>query len=168
MFGVANHHLRGVCMDKQMTETLEAIYDKCAANEDNIITILQEIQSKIGYIQEDAINWFAERTNIPPSKYYGVVTFYSQFHQNPRGKNIVTVCCGTVCHVKGASRIIAKVREDLKLKDDQETTKDMQFTLERVNCVGACSIAPIVLINEKVLGKMTPSKIVKNLKEYKG
>lgn len=151
-----------------MTETLEAIYDKCMANEDNIITILQEIQSKIGYIQEEAVNWFAERTNIPPSRYYGVVTFYSQFHQHPRGKNIVTVCCGTVCHVKGAPRIIAKVREDLKLKDDQVTTKDMQFTLERVNCVGACSIAPVVLVNEKVLGKVTPGKIVKSLKEYKG
>ncbi len=154
-------------MDKQMTETLEAIYDKCMANEDNIITILQEIQNKLGYIQEDAVNWFAERTNIPASRYYGVVTFYSQFHQNPRGKNIVTVCCGTVCHVKGAPRIIAKVRDDLKLKEDQDTTKDMLFTLERVNCVGACSIAPVVLVNEKVLGKVTPSKIVKSLKEYK-
>ena len=151
-----------------MTETLEAIYDKCMANEDNIITMLQEIQSKLGYIQEESIQWFSERTNIPASRFYGVVTFYSQFHQNPRGKNIVTVCCGTVCHVKGAPRVIAKVREDLKLKEDQVTTKDMQFTVERVNCVGACSIAPVVLINEKVLGKVTPSKIVKSLKDYKG
>ena len=155
-------------MDKQMTETLEAIYDRCLANEDNIITMLQEIQHEFGYIQEEAVNWFAERTKIPPSKYYGVVTFYSQFHQNPRGKNIVTVCCGTVCHVKGASRIISKIREDLKLKDEQDTTKDMMFTLEHVNCVGACSIAPVVLVNEKVFGKQTPSKIVKNLSEYKG
>jgi NADH:ubiquinone oxidoreductase subunit E len=165
---VDNHHLRGMCMDKQMTETLEAIHEKCSANEDNIITVLQEIQSKFGYIQEEAVNWYAERTNIPASRFYGVVTFYSQFHQNPRGKNIVTVCCGTVCHVKGASRIISKVREDLKLKGDQDTTKDMLFTLERVNCVGACSIAPVVLVNEKVLGKVTPSKIVKSLKECKG
>jgi len=154
-------------MDKQMTETMEAIYDRCIANEDNIITMLQEIQSEFGYIQEDVVNWFAERTNVPASKFYGVVTFYSQFHQNPRGKNIVTVCCGTVCHVKGAPRIISKVREDLKLKEDQDTTRDMQFTLESVNCVGACSIAPVVLINEKVHGKVTPAKMVKSLKEYK-
>ena len=155
-------------MDIQMTEKLEAIYDRCIANEDNIITILQEIQHEFGYIQEEAVTWFSERTNIPSSKYYGVVTFYSQFHQNPRGKNIVTVCCGTVCHVKGASRIISKIREDLKLKDDQATTKCMTFTLEHVNCVGACSIAPVVLVNEKVFGKQSPTKIVTNLKGYKG
>ena len=155
-------------MDNQVTEKLEAIYDRCVANEDNIITVLQEIQHEFGYIQEDVVTWFAERTNIPASKYYGVVTFYSQFHQQPRGKNIVTVCCGTVCHVKGASRIISKIREDLKMKDDQDTTKDMMFTLEHVNCVGACSIAPVVLVNEKVFGKQTPSKIVTNLKGYNG
>jgi len=155
-------------MDKQTTETLEAIYNKCVVNEDNIITVLQEIQNQFGYIQEEVVNWFSARSNIPPSRYYGVITFYSQFHQNPRGKNIVTVCCGTVCHVKGAPRIIGKIREDLKLKDEQNTTKDMMFTMERVNCVGACSIAPVVLVNEKVHGKMTPSKMVSSLKEYKG
>ncbi len=155
-------------MDTQMTETLEAIYHRCIANEDNIITILQEIQHEFGYIQEETVTWFADRTNIPASQYYGVVTFYSQFHQKPRGKNIVTVCCGTVCHVKGASRIISKIREDLKLKDGQDTTKDMMFTLEHVNCVGACSIAPVVLVNEKVFGKQSPTKIVTNLKGYKG
>lgn len=154
-------------MDKQMTDTLEAIHDRCIANEDNIITMLQEIQGEFGYIQEEVVNWFSDRTNIPASRFYGVVTFYSQFHQNPRGKNIVTVCCGTVCHVKGAPRIISKVREDLKLKDEQDTTRDMQFTLESVNCVGACSIAPVVLVNEKVHGKVTPSSMVKSLKEYK-
>ncbi len=151
-----------------MTESLEAIYARSVANEDNIITVLQEIQNEFGYIQEEVVTWFSKRSNIPASKYYGVITFYSQFHQNPRGKNIVTVCCGTVCHVKGASRVISKVTDDLKLKEDQNTTRDMLFTLERVNCVGACSIAPVVLINEKVLGKVTPSKMVKSLKEYKG
>jgi NADH:ubiquinone oxidoreductase subunit E len=154
-------------MDKQMTEKLEAIYDRCVANEDNIITVLQQIQGEFGYIQEEVVNWFSERTSIPPSKYYGVVTFYSQFHQNPRGKNIVTFCCGTVCHVKGAPRVITKVRDELKLKEDQDTTRDMLFTLEKVNCVGACSIAPVVLVNEKVYGKVTPTSMVKSLKEYK-
>jgi NADH:ubiquinone oxidoreductase subunit E len=154
-------------MDKQMTETLEAIHRKCVANGDNIIAVLQAIQNEFGYIQEEVVNWFADRSSVPAAQYYGVITFYSQFHQNPRGKNIVTFCCGTVCHVKGASRIISKAREDLKLKGDQNTTKDMQFTMEKVNCVGACSIAPVVLVNEKVFGKVTPSKMVKSLKEYK-
>lgn len=154
-------------MEKQMEEVLETIYQKSVASGDNIITILQDIQKELGYIQEEAVDWFADKTNVPASKFYGVITFYSQFHLNPRGKNIITVCSGTVCHVKGAPRIISKVRDDLKLKGDNATTKDMMFTLENVNCVGACSIAPVVLVNDKVYGKQTPDKMVKNLKTYK-
>lgn len=154
-------------MEKQMEEVLETIYQKSVVRGDNIITILQDIQKELGYIQEEAVDWFADRTNVPASKFYGVITFYSQFHLNPRGKNIITVCSGTVCHVKGAPRIIAKVRDELKLKGDNATTKDMLFTLENVNCVGACSIAPVILVNDKVYGKQTPDKMVKNLKTYK-
>jgi NADH:ubiquinone oxidoreductase subunit E len=154
-------------MDKQMTETLERIYQKCMDKEDNIIAILQEIQDEFGYVQEEVVRWFAERSNISPSQYYGVITFYSQFHQKPRGKNIVTVCCGTVCHVKGAPRVISKARKELRLKDGQDTTRDMRFTMERVNCVGACSIAPVVVVNDKVFGKVTPNKMAKSLKEFK-
>ncbi len=154
-------------MEKQMEDVLETIYQKSVANGDNIITILQEMQKNLGYIQEEAVQWFAERTCIPASKFYGVVTFYSQFHLNPRGKNIITVCSGTVCHVKGASRIIAKLRDELKLKADTPTTKDKMFTLENVNCVGACSIAPVVIVNDKVFGKQNPEKVVKNLQSYK-
>ena len=134
---------------------------------DNIIGILQQIQNAFGYVPEETVHWFAKRTSIPASQFYGVITFYSQFHLAPRGKNIVTVCAGTVCHVKGAPRIISKIQEDLKLKEDQDTTGDKLFTLERVNCVGACSIAPVVLVNEKVLGKVTPASMVKSLKKYK-
>ncbi len=96
--------------------------------------------------------------------FFGVVTFYGQFHLKPRGKNIITACCGTVCHVKGADRIISRLRNELSLKGEQDTTKDGMFTLENVNCVGACSIAPIVLVNDKVHGKMTPDKVVKKIR----
>lgn len=154
-------------MEKTQEDKLEAIYQKSVANEDNIITILQEIQNEFGYVQEEAIDWFSRRTYIPASKFYGVVTFYSQFHLKPRGKNIITVCSGTVCHVKGAPKIISKLQDNLKLKDDAQTTRDMLFTLENVNCVGACSIAPVVIVNEKVFGKQTADKMVKNLKAYK-
>lgn len=154
-------------MEKQMEETLEGIYQKSVAHGDNIITVLQDMQNELGYIQEDAVNWFAKRTNIPAAQFYGVATFYSQFHLNPRGKNIITVCSGTVCHVKGAQRIIGKLKEDLKLKKDAQTTRDMKFTLENVNCVGACSIAPVVIVNDKVFGKQTADKMVKNIKPYK-
>lgn len=154
-------------MDKSQEAKLETIYQESLMNGDNIITVLQQIQNEFGYVPEESVYWFAKRTDIPASKFYGVISFYSQFHLAPRGKNIVTVCAGTVCHVKGAPRIISKIQEDLKMKEDQDTTRDKQFTLERVNCVGACSIAPVVLINEKVLGKVTPSSMVKSLKPYK-
>ncbi len=154
-------------MDKEQEEKLESIYQKSAAGGDNIITVLQEIQKVFGYVPEDSVTWFSKRLNIPASKFYGVITFYSQFHLTPRGKNIVTVCSGTVCHVKGAPRIIEKLAGDLKLKGDDRTTKDKLFTLENVNCVGACSIAPVVIVNEKVYGKQSPDSMVKNLKTYK-
>ncbi len=154
-------------MEQQMEAALEGIYQKTVAHGDNIITVLQEIQNVFGYVQEESVHWFSAKTNIPASKFYGVITFYSQFHLAPRGKNIITVCSGTVCHVKGASRIISRIREDLKLSEDVPTTKDKQFTLETVNCVGACSIAPVVLVNNKVYGKMNPEKISKTLKTYK-
>lgn len=154
-------------MEHQVEEVLEGIYQKTVAKGENIITVLQEIQSALGYVQEESVHWFAERTNIPASKFYGVITFYSQFHLAPRGKNIITVCSGTVCHVKGASRIISRIRDDWKLTEEKPTTKDMLFTLENVNCVGACSIAPVVLVNDKVYGKMNPEKISKTLKTYK-
>jgi NADH:ubiquinone oxidoreductase subunit E len=154
-------------MEKEQEEKLEAIYQKIVAGGDNIITVLQEIQKVFGYVPEDCVTWFSKRLNIPASKFYGVTTFYSQFHLTPRGKNIVTVCSGTVCHVKGAPRIIEKLADDLKLKGDVRTTKDKQFTLENVNCVGACSIAPVVIVNEKVYGKQSPDSMVKNLKTYK-
>ena len=114
------------------------------------------------------MEWFAKRTGIPSAKWYGVTTFYSQFHLTPRGENIITVCSGTVCHVKGAEKIISQLRSDLKLKGDSQTTRDMKFTLENVNCVGACSIAPVVIVNEKVYGKQTGDSMVKNIKTYKG
>lgn len=154
-------------MEKSREAKLEMIYQESLTKGDNIITVLQQIQNEFGYIPEETVHWFAKRSDIPSSKFYGVITFYSQFHLAPRGKNIVTVCAGTVCHVKGAPRIISKIQEDLKLKEDQDTTRDKKFTLERVNCVGACSIAPVVLVNEKVFGKVTPTSMVKSLKEYK-
>ncbi len=154
-------------MENQMEAVLEGIYQKTIAQGDNIITVLQEIQNEFGYVQEETVHWFSARTNIPASNFYGVITFYSQFHLKPRGKNIITVCSGTVCHVKGASRIISRLQDDLKLSGGAATTKDMMFTLENVNCVGACSIAPVVLVNNKVYGKMNPEKISKTLKTYK-
>ncbi|KJR96950.1 MAG: hypothetical protein VR65_26290 [Desulfobulbaceae bacterium BRH_c16a] len=153
-------------MEKKQEERLETIYQNFVDNDDNIITVLQEIQNEFGYVEKEAVEWFSQKTYIPTSKFYGVITFYSQFHLSPRGKNIITVCCGTVCHVKGAPKVISKLKDELKLKGDDQTTRDMLFTLEKVNCVGACSIAPVVIVNDKVFGKQSAEKMVKNLKPY--
>jgi NADH:ubiquinone oxidoreductase subunit E len=154
-------------VEKSREDILESIYQESITNDDNIISVLQELQKEFGYIEEKSVNWFSKRTHIPASRFYGVATFYSQFHLSPRGKNTITVCSGTVCHVKGAPKIISKLRDELKLQNGEETTKDMLFSLENVNCVGACSIAPVVTVNENVYGKQTPGKILKTLKSYK-
>jgi NADH:ubiquinone oxidoreductase subunit E len=148
-----------------MEEKLKAILDNYMKNEGNLISILQDIQSTFGYIPEDTVNWFSEKLDIPASRFYGVVTFYSQFHLKPRGKNIITACCGTACHVNGAAKIIDGLRRELGLPKGEDTTEDGQFTLEEVACIGACSFAPIVLINGKVHGKTKVDKMVKEIKQ---
>ncbi|MEK7735632.1 MAG: NAD(P)H-dependent oxidoreductase subunit E, partial [Nitrospirota bacterium] len=137
-------------------------------NEGNLISILQEIENTFGYIPENAVNWFASKLDINPSRFYGIATFYAQFHLKPRGKNIITACCGTACHVKGSERLINGVKKELDISEGEETTKDMQFTLEKVNCIGACSIAPVFIINKKVHGKAAADKLIKEIRSIKG
>ncbi len=147
-----------------MEEKLEIILDNYRTNEGNLISILQDVQSVFGYIPEDAVNWFSDRLDIPASRFYGVVTFYSQFHLKPRGKNIITACCGTACHVNGSDKIIDGIRRELRLAKGEDTTADGQFTLEEVACLGTCSFAPIVLVNGKVHGKAKVDKVLKEIK----
>lgn len=154
-------------METDVADQLETIFRQTVAAGEGTISVLQHLQESFGYINEECIDWFAQKTGVPASTYYGVVTFYSQFHLKPRGKNIITVCSGTVCHVRGAPKIISSLKESLKLKEDQDTTRDNQFTLECVNCVGACSIAPVVAINDEIHGKQSPAKIVKTVEALK-
>lgn len=150
-----------------MKEKLEAIYARYIENEGNLISILQDVENEYGYLPEHVINWFSERLDIPPAKFYGVATFYAQFHLKPRGKNIITACCGTACHVKGSERLINSLVKELDIPEDGDTSADLKFTVEKVNCVGACSIAPVIIINKAVHGKMTPEKLVKEIKALK-
>jgi len=126
-----------------MIDTLETIVKKHREKDGNVISLMQDTQEVFGYIPREAVNYFSEELGIALSRFYGVVTFYSQFHLNPRGKNIISVCCGTACHVKGGSKIADRVLKDLGLAADGETTADKEFTFEVVRCVGACSIAPV-------------------------
>jgi len=155
-------------MEAESIVKLESVYSRYIEQKGNAISILQDIQNEFGYIPEDAVRWIAVKSGLPESKFFGIVTFYTQFHLKERGKNIITACSGTVCHVKGSHRIISRIIDDLKLKSGEDTTRDKLFTLEQVNCIGACSIAPVVVINKNVHGKMNPEKISRELKKFKG
>jgi len=148
-----------------MEKECQKILDKYHKNKGNVISLLQEMQESFGYIREDTVNWFSKELNIPASNFYGVATFYAQFYLKPRGKNIVTACCGTACHVKGSGSITEKVRENLKIPEGETTSTDGKFTIERVACVGACSIAPVFVANNKVYGKMTSDKAARMIEE---
>lgn len=147
-----------------MEEKLEIILDNFVKNEGNLISILQDVESAFGYIPEDAVTWFSDKLDIPASRFYGVATFYSQFHLKPRGKNIVTVCCGTACHVNGSDKIIDGLKRELKLAHGEDTTEDGEITLEEVACLGTCSFAPIALVNGAVHGKAKADKMIKEIK----
>lgn len=147
-----------------MQSALNKILEGYIEKEGNVISLLQDIQEEFGYIPEDAVHWFSRKLNIPESRFFGVVTFYSQFHLKPRGKNIITACSGTACHVKGSERIISGIKKELGLLDSEDTTPDMEFTVEKVNCVGACSIAPVIIVNKKVHGKSSTDKVIKAIK----
>jgi NADH:ubiquinone oxidoreductase subunit E len=150
-----------------MEEKLEGILLRYRENEGNLISILQDLESEFGYLREDAITWFSDRLDVPLARFYGVATFYAQFHLKPRGKNVITACCGTACHVKGSARLIDSLVKELAIPAGEDTSEDLKFTLEKVNCVGACSIAPVIIVNKIVHGKMTPDKLVKELKTLK-
>jgi NADH:ubiquinone oxidoreductase subunit E len=147
-----------------MIETLKAIAGKYRNSEGNVITLLQDTQEAFGYIPKEAIEFLSKTLEIAPSRFYGVATFYIQFHLKPRGKNIITACCGTACHVKGAERLYNAVKQELNLSAGQDMTEDRQYTLEKVNCVGACSLAPVFMINKKVYGKATGEKLLREIR----
>lgn len=131
-----------------------------------LIPILQKAQDIYGYLPEDVLKKIGQELNIPISKIYGVVTFYAQFHLEPRGKYVIRVCQGTACHVRGGSTIFQEIQEILKIKDG-ETTPDLKFTLESVACLGACGLAPVIMINDDTHGRLTKDAVAKVLAQYK-
>ncbi|MBM4137470.1 MAG: NAD(P)H-dependent oxidoreductase subunit E [Nitrospira sp.] len=150
-----------------MEEALNRIFEKYRKEDGNIISLLQDVQETFDYIPEEAVNWFSHKLDIPASRFYGIATFYSQFHLKPRGKNVITVCRGTACHVKGSERLINRIFMELDVPPDEDTTHDLKFTIEKVNCVGACGIAPVVILNKEVQGKVTLDKLMKEIKKLK-
>ena len=125
-----------------------------------LIPLLQEIQRVQGYIHSEAIPHIASGFGLFPSQVQGVISFYTQFYTEPRGKNIVRVCRGTACHVRGGKTILKLVKQELGLEEG-ETTPDLEYTLETVACIGVCALAPNVVINQETHGNLNPKKVAR-------
>lgn len=147
-------------------QSLDVILNNTLPSRRKLISVLQDTQNLFGYLPSSAIEEISRRLDIPSSEIYGVATFYGQFHLQPRGKHIIRLCTGTACHVKGGGRIMESLKKELGLKDGEFTTDDLQFTLEPVACIGACGMAPAIVINEDVYGRLTPDQVPVILARY--
>lgn len=141
---------------------LEPVLAEYADQAGALIPILQHAQDIYGYLPPEVLAAIAERTGTPVSKVYGVATFYSQFYLNPRGRHVVRVCDGTACHVKGAAKIIDELGRSLTIYPGQ-TTDDFRVTFEVVYCLGSCGLAPVAVVDERVMGRLTPAQMVKRM-----
>jgi NADH-quinone oxidoreductase subunit E len=135
-------------------------------NKENLIMMLQAVQRRYNYLPGPALNYLATKLDLPLSKVYGVATFYSTFSLEPRGRNIISLCLGTACHVRGAERIRERIEETLCVCEGQ-TTPDRRFTLETVRCIGCCSLGPVVKVNDDTHARIAADQIVKILDTYK-
>jgi len=148
------------------TRVLDSILDQYSRDPANIIAILQDVQAKANWLPEEDLRYVCAELSIPLSKMMALATFYRAFSLKPRGKHIVSVCLGTACHVRGAERIVGAVERELDIKSG-ETDEDLQWTLETVNCLGACALGPIVVVDSEYHGQMTSAKAARLLQKAK-
>lgn len=157
------------CESKKNEKILEVsmeIINKFRNTNGALIPILHAIQDEFGYLPEEALELVSEEMSIPLSEIYGVATFYSFFSLEPKGEHVVRVCMGTACYVKGSQLILDEISKELNIEVGK-TTEDGKFTLEACRCIGACGLAPVIMIGEKVYGRLLPEEIKGILKEYK-
>jgi len=148
-------------------ELLEQTLEKYRGSRGKLIPALQETQAIFGYLPAEALGMVGKVLKLPASEVYGVATFYGQFHLQPRGKNIVKVCTGTACHVRGGGKVLDEVLACLGLENGELTTADLQFTLDPVACIGACGMAPVMMVNNDVYGRLEPQDVSAILARYK-
>lgn len=148
------------------TDLVDSLIRKHGAKKNALIPILQDVQANLNWLPEDVIRAVADKLQIPLTDVFGVATFYRTLSLEPRGKHIVTVCLGTACHVRGGQKIVDEIGRVLDISPGQ-TTPDMNFTLETVNCLGCCAIGPIVVIDGEYYGEMSTRKVGPLLEKYK-
>jgi NADH-quinone oxidoreductase subunit E len=144
-------------------EKIDKIIEKYSSDSSSLTSILSEIQAEYSFLPQDVLKRVAEKLEIPMTQLFGVVNFYKIFKLEPSGKHIIRVCLGTACHVKGAHGILAEFERKLKIRVG-ETTKDLAFTLEKVNCLGCCSLGPVAMVNDDYYGQMNTVKVNSLLK----
>lgn len=145
---------------------LEELFAEYKGKKGALIPVLQKAQNLFGYLPEEVMTAIAEGIDLPVSQVYGVATFYSQFHLKPRGKNIIRVCLGTACHVRGATKVFERLQKELGVEKGG-TTEDLMFTLEGVACIGACGLAPVIMVNDDTHGRLTADSVPGILAQYK-
>jgi len=144
---------------------IDSIVEPYLGRKEMVIPVLQKVQNHFGYLPRSAMEHVSKRMRIPLSRLYGVSTFYAQFKMKPRGRYIIRVCKGTACHIQGSPKIAGRIEEILGIESG-ETTDDLRYTLEEVACIGACALAPVIMINDNPHGRLTLDKIKDILESY--
>ena len=147
-------------MAVEVTEKLESIVERYRSGKSSLIAVMQDISQEYGYLPEEVLQEVSKLIEVPISIFYSLATFYSSFRLEPIGKKHVCVCVGTACHVRGASQVVDTLERDLQVAPG-ETSKDGNFTLETVNCLGACALGPLVTVNGEYYGKLDQKKVSK-------
>ncbi len=141
------------------------IEEEFSNDKDHLIMILQAIQRRFNFLPHATLKYLAENIDVPYSRIYGVGTFYATFSLEPKGRNIISICLGTACHVRGGERVRERIVDTLNL-NGKATTDDMRFTLEGVRCIGCCSLGPVMKVNEDVHGRIGADEVKKVLEKY--
>lgn len=156
----------GESVETNIKEQIDDILSRYSKDRENLIPLLQEVQERFGYLPEEAMELVADFLKLSNSTVYGVGTFYAQFKFTPTGKRLVKICRGTACHVRGAALILREVEKRLGIKPG-ETTEDLEYTLEMIACFGSCALAPVMVIDNTVYGRMTTTKVERALADTK-
>lgn len=148
-------------------DKVEQIIEKYQRKKSSLIAVLQEIQKEYRYLPEEILTYVSTAMEISPAKVFSVATFYENFSLDPKGKYVIKICDGTACHVRKSISILNALRNELGLSEEKHTTDDLLFTVETVSCLGACGLAPVITVNDKVYAKMTPESATELLRKIR-
>lgn len=146
-------------------ERIDSILEKYGYKHDSLIGIMQDVQRLENYLPYETLQYISQKMEVPLSRIYYIATFYKAFSLEPRGRHIIKVCLGTACHLNGAPQNQEQIERALNIREG-ETTKDRMFSLETVNCVGTCALAPVTMVDEEYYGEVSPGSVERILKKY--